>query len=715
MVDCQSTMQDNNTAPRESEEHAPTLVLQVEDNDVDALLAQAAVAKALGREAQVLRATTLARGLAIVRAASVDLVLLDLNLPDSHGLETLKRMRASTDSPIIVVTVEDAPDLDQQALAAGAFEILHKGRLGPDAIVRLLRLAEQRRATRKSSEQAVQLAHSRLELALAASGVCTWDYDLSSGEVVLSDSWSVIVGARTGVTRTSFAALANCVHPEDVNALSRVLAEVMKGQRGEYSVEHRVRHVDGDWRWIVSRGKVVARDTFGRALRMLGTNLDISERKRAEARLLQLAHFDTVTGLPNRVLLEERLAFQITRAHRHARGVGVLFVDVDHFKLINDTYGHKTGDELLAAIGRRLTACVGDDDSVARLSGDQFAIVVADLSRTEDVTLVAQKILDSFEAPFDLRGREAFIGTSIGMAAFPRDGDSAAALLTCAETAMRRVKSSSRNAFCFFSPDMNARAATRLHLHTDLRHAVDRNEFRLHYQPKVELSSGAIIGVEALLRWEHPLRGMISPAEFIPALEDTGLILPVGDWVIEEALSQLRLWLDQGLVPVPIAVNLSAKQFRRRNLDQLIHRQLAEHGVAPQLLELEITESCLMDDPQDAVRQLQALREAGFTISVDDFGTGYSSLAYLTRLPISTLKVDQSFVNAALGEPASAAIVRMVIDMSRTLGLNVVAEGIETDAHVAFLRLHGCEQGQGFLFGKPMPSAEISARLSRRA
>ncbi len=707
-------MQDNNSAVRAHDHAPPTLVLQIEDNDVDALLAQAAVAKALGRETQVLRATTLARGLAIVRAAGVDLVLLDLNLPDSHGLDTLRRMHAATDSPIIVVTVEDAPELDQQALAAGAFEILHKGRLGPDAIVRLLRLAEQRRVTQKSSEQAVQLAHSRLELALAASGVCTWDYDISTGEVVLSESWSQIVGARAGVTRTSFAALANRVHPEDLTALSLMLAEVMKGQRGEYSVEHRVRHADGDWRWIVSRGKVVARDAHGRAVRMLGSNLDVSERKQTEARLLQLAQYDAVTSLPNRLLLEERLARQITLGRRHHRGAGVLFVDIDHFRLINDSYGHHTGNTLLAEVGERLLACVRADDTVARLGGDQFAIVIVDLSCIEDATRVAQKILDSFESPFNLRGREAFIGLSIGVAAFPGDADSAPLLLACAETAMRRVKASSRNAYCLFSAEMNVRAATRLHLHTDLRHALDRNEFQLHYQPKVELATGTIIGVEALLRWVHPLRGTISPVEFIPALEDTGLIVPVGDWVIREARAQLRRWAEQGLVPVPIAINLSAKQFRRRNLDQVIRSQLSEDGLAPHLLELEITESCLMDDPVDAVRQLRTLREAGFTISVDDFGTGYSSLAYLTRLPISTLKIDQSFVNAALVEPASAAIVRMVIDMARTLGLNVVAEGIETDAHVAFLRLHGCEQGQGYRFGRPMPPAEVSALLARR-
>lgn len=834
-------MQASNSPAHPQFDHAASLVLQVEDNDVDALLGQAAVAKAMGRDARVLRVGTLARGLVVARSSSVDLVLLDLNLPDSHGLDTLKRMRAATSCPIIVVTVEDAPQLDQQALAAGAFEILHKGKLGPDAIVRMLRIAEERRISRKSSEKALELEHSRLELALAANRLCTWDYDVAGGEIVLSEFWSEIIGAPRAVTRTTFTALARLVHPEDVERLSLALAEVMKGRRGEYAVEHRVRHADGTWRWIVSRGKVVIRDMYGRVAHMLGTNLDITEaklaedrlrqsearfrslselssdwfweqdenfrftapsvpydphsverasrlgktrwelpgillsqqewaahratldahrsfrdfeyetvgangervwtsvsgvplfdadgrfrgyygigrdvteRRRAEARLVQLARFDTVTGLPNRAFFEERLARQIVLARRHDRGTGVLFVDIDHFRLVNDSYGHQAGDELLARIGERLATCVRDEDTVARLSGDQFAIIIADLDRADDTAIVAQKIIDGFEAPFELDGRAAFISPSIGVATFPNDSDSAGTLLTCAETAMRRVKTSVRNAFCFFSPDMNARAVAKLHLHTDLHHALDRGEFRLHYQPKIDLASGATIGAEALLRWQHPARGMISPAEFIPALEDTGLIVPVGDWVIRQACSQLRAFIDQGLVPVPIAINLSAKQFRRRNLDQVIRELLESRGIAAGLLELEITESSLMDDPGDAIRQLQALRAAGFTISVDDFGTGYSSLAYLTRLPISTLKIDQTFVCAAPSEPASAAIVKMVIDMARTLGLNVVAEGIETDAHVAFLRAHGCEQGQGYHFGKPLPASALSARLARLA
>jgi diguanylate cyclase (GGDEF)-like protein len=445
--------------------------------------------------------------------------------------------------------------------------------------------------------------------------------------------------------------------------------------------------------------------------RGVGSNFTV--RKVAEKRLAQLAQFDPVTGLPNRNLLQERLDHAIAQSRRRGRGAGVLFVDLDRFKLVNDSHGHHVGDELLRQVGRSLKDCVRRDDTVARLSGDEFAVVIADLARPDDAAIVAQKIIDSFAVPFDLDGRETFITASIGVAAFPQDGSDAETLLQCADVAMYRAKESSRNAFCFYTAEMNARTASRLQLNTDLRRAVERGEFRLHYQPKVNLATGEMIGMEALLRWQHAERGMVQPLEFIPALEDSGLIVEVGDWVIGEACRQLQEWSRAGLQLAPVAVNLSARQFRRRDIDQVIRRLLAGHGISPELLELEITESSLMEDPKDAIRQLQALREAGLRISVDDFGTGYSSLAYLTRLPLSTLKIDRVFVNAAISESSSAAIVKMVIDMAQRLSFDVVAEGIETEQHVAFLRQHGCGQGQGYHFGRPIPAEAMAPRMRR--
>ena len=486
--------------------------------------------------------------------------------------------------------------------------------------------------------------------------------------------------------------------------------ELLEARRPFRDFEQITVRPDGTRMHISSSGEPVY-DENGSFRGYRGVSSNITVRKTAEERLEQLAQFDPVTGLANRNLLRERLEHAIAQSRRRSRGAGVLYVDLDRFKLVNDTHGHHVGDELLRHVGRRLQDCVRRDDTVSRLGGDEFAVVIADLARPDDAALVAQKILDAFTAPFDLDGRETFITASIGVATFPNDGESAEALLKCGDIAMYRAKESARNTFCFYTAELNARAASKLQLNSDLRRALERGEFLLHYQPKVQLASGAMIGMEALLRWQHTGRGLVPPLEFIPALEDSGQIVPVGDWVIEEACRQIAGWTRAGLRPAPVAVNLSARQFRRRDLERVIKQVLAEHAVSPEMLELEITESSLMDDPKDAIRQLLALREAGLRISVDDFGTGYSSLSYLTRLPVSTLKIDRAFVNAAIREPGSAAIVRMVIDMAQRLRFDVVAEGIESEQHVAFLREHGCEQGQGYHFGKPISAVEMASRL----
>jgi diguanylate cyclase (GGDEF)-like protein/PAS domain S-box-containing protein len=472
-------------------------------------------------------------------------------------------------------------------------------------------------------------------------------------------------------------------------------------------------NADGSRTYLSSSGEPVYDET-GAFKGYRGVGRNITERKVAEEKLERMAQFDAVTGLANRSLLHERLEQAITQSRRRGRCAGVLFIDLDRFKLVNDTHGHHVGDRLLAQVGKSLKDCVRRDDTVARLGGDEFAVVIADMARPDDAAIVAQKILDCFASPFDLDGHETYITASIGVATCPSDGDCVEALLKCADTAMYRAKESSRNAFCFYTTELNARATSKLQLNTDLRHALERREFLLHYQPKVDLATGSMIGMEALLRWRHPERGMVSPLEFIPALEESGLILAVGDWVVAEACRQMRDWSHAGLEPAPVAVNLSARQFRRRDLDQVIRRMLAEHGLPPALLELEITESSLMEDPNDAIRQLRALREAGLKISVDDFGTGYSSLSYLTRLPVSTLKIDRTFVSAAITEPGSAAIVKMVIDMAHRLSFDVVAEGIETERHVQFLREHGCAQGQGYHYGRPIPAAVMAPKMKRR-
>jgi diguanylate cyclase (GGDEF)-like protein/PAS domain S-box-containing protein len=434
----------------------------------------------------------------------------------------------------------------------------------------------------------------------------------------------------------------------------------------------------------------------------------------SEARLAYLAQFDPLTGLPNRTLLADRFSLMIVQARRRNVSLGVLFIDLDDFKLVNDTQGHAAGDELLKEMAKRLQSSLRDGDTVARISGDEFAVILGDLARPDDAALVAQKILERVAAPVTVQGQEAVVTASVGIATFPADGDNAEALLGAADAAMYRAKQSGRNAFHFFTADINTRTRARAQMGIELRRALERREFSLAYQPKIDLTSGNPCGAEALLRWRHPERGLIAPVEFIPVLEETGLIVPVGEWVLKRACEDLKSWLGSGAPAMPVAVNLSARQFRQHDLEERIRSIVYGAGIDPSLIELEITESQLMHDPDHAVRVLRALGEAGVRIAIDDFGTGYSSLSYLTRFPLASLKIDRSFVADVLDDEADATIVRTIVDMAHTLGFTVIAEGVERDSQAAFLRALGCEQAQGFLFARPMPADEFSALVARR-
>jgi diguanylate cyclase (GGDEF)-like protein len=448
------------------------------------------------------------------------------------------------------------------------------------------------------------------------------------------------------------------------------------------------------------------------AASLLSTGL---QRADSERRLAFLAHYDPLTGLANRTLLAEEFAQMIVKARRRGGPLGVLFIDLDDFKLINDRLGHPAGDQLLAQTALRLQAAVRSGDTVARISGDEFAVVLADLARPDDAALVAQKVLERIGQPLALGGEQVFVTASVGIAAFPGDGDNAEALLGAADAAMYRAKQSGRNVYQFFTAEITQRTHARAQLAFELRRALERGEFELAYQPKFDLATGQACGAEALLRWLHPERGVVGPAEFIPVLEDTGLIVQVGEWVIRRAAADLKAWTDAGLKPMPVAVNLSARQFRQKDLDARIRALIAAAGIDPALLELEITESQLMEDPDHAIRVMHALRNSGTRIAIDDFGTGYSSLAYLTRLPVKSLKIDRSFVADVFSDHGDRAIVRTIIEMAHQLGFTVIAEGVETDRQAAFLRQFGCEQAQGFLFARPMPAAAVGSLITSSA
>lgn len=449
-------------------------------------------------------------------------------------------------------------------------------------------------------------------------------------------------------------------------------------------------------------------DSRGVVSHYISVFTDISDKKLSEERLHHLAHYDALTELPNRALFQERLAQALESASGNGRAVALLFVDLDRFKLINDTYGHPTGDRLLQGVAARLRECTRQGDTVARLAGDEFTVLLEGLTPAEAAgraRRVAQKLLATLAAPFYLEGHEMFVTTSIGISLFPADGADGATLLRNADTALYRVKDSGKNGLRFFTEDMNAAAVERLALENRLRHAIEHEELVLHYQPKVSLASGRVQGVEALLRWNDPELGLVPPAKFIPVAEETGLIMSIGGWVMQQACTQMRVWLDAGHTDLHIAVNLSARQFQDPGLVQTVAGALEASGIPPGSLELELTETFIMANPEESIAILRTLKEMGVRLSVDDFGIGYSSLSYLKRFPIDGVKIDRSFLQDTPADPDSAAITSAIIALGHRLGLEVVAEGVETAVQHAFLREHGCQVGQGELFGAPVAAA----------
>ena len=441
------------------------------------------------------------------------------------------------------------------------------------------------------------------------------------------------------------------------------------------------------------------------------TFTDITERLNYQAQLERQANYDPLTGLANRNLLTDRMEQAFVFANRAQRSVAVMLLDLDRFKLINDSLGHTSGDDLLKLVAERLRQGVRPGDTVARMGGDEFMVVMSDMASGDDAANLARNLLNIVAAPLRMDQREVVITASLGVALYPKDGNETAALLRNADIAMYRAKELGRNSFQFYAPEMNSRMLERLELEAGLRRALECQELELYYQPKVEFLRGQIVGAEGLIRWHHPVLGMVSPADFIPLAEETGLIVPIGEKVIEAACAQLRKWRDAGFTDISLAVNVSARQFQQANLATVVSEALRQHGVPAQYLDLEVTESAVMQNPEQAAAILHSLKNIGVRISLDDFGTGYSSLAYLKRFPIDTMKIDQSFVRDITTDPDDAAIARSVISLAHSLRLNVVAEGVETEAQLSFLRRHHCDEMQGFFFSRPIPAEDFTALL----
>jgi diguanylate cyclase (GGDEF)-like protein/PAS domain S-box-containing protein len=561
---------------------------------------------------------------------------------------------------------------------------------------------------RVQAEQALRTSEERYRDLFEASPLPMWAWDDEALNIVAVNQAAI---DHYGYTRDEFLRMS--VREIWAADDSTQYEDSLRKRSGEQILHLQRKH-------RTRGGRVIDVDVTARPFRLGGRLVwltlinDVTDRKLAEEQFRRLAHYDVLTNLPNRVLFYDRLQQVLAQAKRNQWVVGVLFVDLDRFKNVNDTLGHAVGDRLLEQVAERLTRAVRSGDTVGRFGGDEFGAILSDLGKPGDASIVAQKIIDALAQPFNLDGHETYVSASVGITLFPADGEEAGALIMNADTAMYRAKEQGRNNYQYFTREMNERALARAHMEAALRRAIERGEFLLHYQPRADIRSGNICGFEALLRWKHPETGLIPPIEFIPVLEDAGLIVTVGEWVMREVCEQIRAWQRAGLAVPPVAVNLSARQFSAKEFRSTIERILREHTVDPKLIELEITESSLMSNTEDAARTLEYLSSLGLRVSIDDFGTGYSSLSYLKRFPLDSLKIDRSFVRDITTDNDDATITRAVISMAQSLGLKVVAEGVETEAQLTFLIENGCNEIQGNYFSQPLAPEECGNWLRQR-
>lgn len=651
------------------------------------------------------------RVLELVRNADIDLVLMDVQMPGCSGLEALRNLRqrySPNQLPVIMVTGRQQSNDVVQALELGANDYVSKPIDFPVILARIQTQLIQRRM-----EQALRNSEERYALAARGVNDGLWDWNLTDQRIYFSPRWATMLGYDKDELKDSLEEWFSRVHPEDIDQLKKDIASHVNGVTVQYENEHRIMHNDGTYHWMLSRGRVF-RDSAGRPTRMAGSQTDITAGKVADA----------LTGLPNRVLFMERLKRAIDRIKRQEKNLfAVLFLDLDRFKVINDSLGHLVGDQLLISIARRLEGCLRTQDTVAhfagtftfaRLGGDEFTILLEGLQHFSDATRVAERIQKEIAQPFNLSGHELFTTASIGIALSSLGYDRPEDILRDADTAMYRAKARGKACYELFDTAMRERAMARLQLETDLRKALDRQELRLHYQMIVSLGTGNIAGFEALVRWQHPVAGLLMPAEFMSIAEETGLIVPIGYWVLREACVRMRAWqskfdLDSS---IRISVNLSGRQFAQQDLARRIEEILSETGLDPNRLKLEITESTIMENAEVVTSVISKLKSLNIQLDIDDFGTGYSSLSYLYRFPVSTLKIDRSFVERIGENGENSEIVAAMIVLAHNLGMDVIAEGVETKEQRNHLKSLGCEYGQGFLFSQGLDEGDVEALLA---
>jgi diguanylate cyclase (GGDEF)-like protein/PAS domain S-box-containing protein len=680
----------------------------VEDNVGDALLVSRLVRAAAPDQYDITHHRSMKDACQYLAEHKTNIVLLDLGLPDATGLDTLKQMLAAAPHvPVLVMTGLGDETVAAKALRAGAQDFLVKGEFQPGVVLRALRYAVERKAL----EEQVYFEREGARTTLNSIGDAVICLDEAGGITFLNRAAEIMTGLAWGGTNEALSSAIRLTSPSGAPIDLRqhfdfpaskndgnisICATITSHSGTELPVEYIVHNM---------------LDRTNTAVGMVCVLRDLSATRALSAKLEHMAQHDALTGLPNRPLLLDRIRHAIAMAERHANQPGVLFLDLDDFKHVNDSLGHAMGDKLLQSVADRLAGCVRTSDTVSRVGGDEFVILLAEITNPEDAAIAANRMLNALKAPHKINQHELYITTSIGISLYPGDGNDAEKLIKNADTAMYWAKENGRNGCRFFEPAMNLRAAERQFVEDGLRYAIERNELSLHFQPKFDLASGKTTGAEALLRWTHPVRGSTPPVQFISVAEDSGLIIPIGKWVMREACRQAKAWVDIGSPMQCIAVNVSAPELEHEHFLDGVFNALEETGLEPHRLELEVTERVLMKCTSGAAESLRALHDWGVRIAIDNFGTGYSSLSCLTRFPVNALKIDQSFVRQITDAPPGTAIVKAVLSMARSLNLRVVAEGVETLREMAFLKANLCDEGQGYYFSRPLPAAQFEAFL----
>lgn len=649
--------------------------------------------------------------IALLETFTPDIILLDVLMPGMDGYQTCREIRSrpcGTVVPIVMMTGLDDFESIERAYHLGATDFISKPIHWLVLPHRMQYIIRSSRTYQKLKQSEARLNHAQM---IARMG--NWEWDISGDKLF----WSAVIFRIFAIDPLpfdgTFQAFLNAIHPLDRETVKTAVDTALTTKQ-PLSIDHQILLPNGTARFVCTEAEIQC-DSSGRPCKMAGTIQDISERKLAELKIRHLAYHDILTGLPNRALFSDRLTQALYRAERTEEKVAVLFLDLDDFKLINDTHGHRVGDLLLIEVSRRLKEITRAGDTLARLGGDEFTVFLLDIKSADNALLVARNHLSNLLTAYQIEDKQLFLSTSVGIALFPDHGSSAEVLLKSADTAMYQAKQNGKNHVELFTQALYSKASERLSLQGDLRRALENNEFILHYQPRVNLIDGTWSGVEALVRWQHPDRGLIPPLTFIPLAEETGLIMELGEWVLREATMQLHRWHRAGIHLARVSVNVSPLQFRRQNIVGLVKSALNDACLCTQALELEITESALMDDMDQSIITLKQLQLLGVSISIDDFGTGYSSLSHLRSLPVDILKIDRSFVMNAHESQEDAQILSAIIAMAHSLKLEIVAEGVECPGHESLLTAQHCREAQGFYYARPMPADVLSTLLIEKS